>query len=262
MTGGIRYWIAVVVLSGATAMAAAQPAKGPPTLDELDQLAVDVLRDVHNRGAELYNRGDAAGCYRMYESALITVRPFLAHRPTLQKTIDSGLAEAARSPDGVKVQAYRLHEVIEDIRTDLKGKDKKAEVKPAKPLPQAPPPKTATPPAKSDSPPAKSDSPPAKSDSPPAGPGGPAQGKVTLDGKPLAAGEVMLVSLSLPKPRIFTAKVTQGTYHIADPLPAGKYAVIVTGQGVPEKFHTTLTSSLVAEVASGPNELNLDLKSK
>jgi hypothetical protein len=85
---------------------------------------------------------------------------------------------------------------------------------------------------------------------------------VTLDGKPVGAGEVTVVTLDLPRPRVFTAKLTDGAYAFADELPVGTYVLIVTGKGVPEKFATTLTSGLRVEVAGGAGELNLDLKSK
>ena len=234
MTGGIRFLAAVFALG----LVAAASAQSPPTLADLEKRAVDVLRDVHNRGAELYNRGDAAGCYRMYEGALVAVRPFLAHRPAVTKTLDDGLADVAKSPDGVKVQAFRLHELIETIRADLKAEPKKATSES-----KAPPPKTPTP-----------ATPPAKT--------GTVKGMVTLDGQPLAAAEVTVVTLDLPRPRVFTAKVADGAYAFADALPTGKYVLIVTGKGVPEKFGTTLTSGLRVEVAGGPSELNLDLKSK
>jgi hypothetical protein len=235
MTGGIRFLAAVFALG----LVAAASAQSPPTLAELEKRAVDVLRDVHNRGAELYNRGDAAGCYRMYEGALVAVRPFLAHRSAVLKTLDDGLADVAKSPDGVKVQAFRLHELIEQVRADLKGEAKKTE-----PVSKAPP---------------RKDSAPAK---PPAAKTGQVKGLVTLDGKPLAAAEVTIVTLDLPRPRVFTAKVTNGAYAFADELPVGKYVLIVAGKGVPEKFGTTLTSGLRVEVAGGASNLNLDLKSK
>lgn len=235
MTVGIRFLSAVFALG----LASAASAQSPPTFAELEKRAADVLRDVHNRGAELYNRGDAAGCYRMYEGALVTVRPFLTHRPAVTKTLDDGLADVAKSPDGVRVQAFRLHELIETIRADLKAEAKKAE-----PVSKGPPPK-ATPPAK-----------------PPAAKTGQVKGMVTLDGKPLAAAEVTVITLDLPRPRVFSTKVANGAYALADELPVGKYVVIVTGKGVPEKFGTTLTSGLRVEVAGGASELNLDLKSK
>jgi len=237
MTGGIRFLSAALALG----LAAAASAQAPPTLADMEKRTVDVLRDIHNRGAELYNRGDAAGCYRMYEGALIAVRPFLSHRAAVAKSLDDGLADVARSPDGVKVQAFRLHELIEKIRADLKGEPKKAEPKKSGSMSQAPPQKS-----------------PAK---PPAATTGRVKGMVTLDGKPVAAAEVLAVTLDLPQPRVFTAKVADGAYSFGE-LPVGKYVLIVTGKGVPEKFGTTLTSALRVEVAGGPGELNLDLKSK
>src|SRR5262245_24177238 len=38
-----------------------------------DKQASEALRDVHDRGAELYNAGDAAAGYRMYQGGLIVV---------------------------------------------------------------------------------------------------------------------------------------------------------------------------------------------
>ena len=195
MTGGIRFLAAVFALG----LVAAASAQSPPTLAELEKRTADVLRDVHNRGAELYNRGDAAGCYRMYEGALITVRPFLVHRADVTKTLDDGLADVAKSPDGVKVQAFRLHELIERIRADLKAESRKATSES-----KAPPQKDPT---------------PAK---PPAANTGTVKGMVTLDGQPLAAAEVTVVTLDLPRPRVFTAKVANGAYAFAEELPVGK----------------------------------------
>ena len=53
------------------------------------------LRDVINAGAKMFNeQGDHAGCYRLYQGSLISVRPFLA--ADLQKRIDDGLATAEK----------------------------------------------------------------------------------------------------------------------------------------------------------------------
>jgi hypothetical protein len=85
-----------------------------------DRLVVDTLRDVHNFGAELYNTSrDYAGTYRLYHGALLTVRPLLSHRPTVQQRIDQGLQEVEREPT-VAHKAFRLHVVIEEVRSELK----------------------------------------------------------------------------------------------------------------------------------------------
>lgn len=212
----------------AVCLAAADP---PP---DADKLAVDVLRDVHNRGAELYNAGDPAAAFRLYEGALMAVRPFLAHRKDAQKVIDDGLAEVAKT-DGAKSRAFRLHVVIEEVRGKLKG-DKK-------------------------------DTPPKQPVAP--GSANPAEvrvtGTVTLDGKPAAGVEVTLVTLDLAAPRVFTAKAADGTFAFPEGLPAGKYVVMVTPAAttaVPEKYRTTGTSGIVITVAPGAGPVALDLKSK
>src|SRR5258708_32481920 len=57
-----------------------------------------ILRDIINRGADLYNGGDRGGCYRLFQGAILAVRPQLDLYPDIQKTIDSGLADAERQP--------------------------------------------------------------------------------------------------------------------------------------------------------------------
>ena len=70
----------------------------PPEGKAYDKLVVDTLRDVHNKGADLYNEAkDFVGAYRIYQGALLTVRPLLGfHQPGVQKAIDTGLAEAEK----------------------------------------------------------------------------------------------------------------------------------------------------------------------
>jgi len=75
------------------------------------------LRDVINQGADLYNppRNDQNGCYRLFQGALLALKPQLAHRPELQKAIEAGLrdAEGKRSPSE---RAFTLRKVIDDVR--------------------------------------------------------------------------------------------------------------------------------------------------
>lgn len=196
----------------------------PPTQADLDKIAVDVLKDVHDRGADLYNAADAAGAQRLYEGALRTVSPFLAHRPKVQKVIADGLAEAAKM-NGVKPQAFRLHELIEQVRADLKPDDKK----PAQPAV------------------------------------GNLAGLVMVNGKPLAGCSVTIVSLDLPQPRVFTAVADSGgRYAFTDPIPTGKYVVMVTDGGavkLPAKYLSTMTSDLSATVIGNDSTANLELQS-
>ncbi len=114
-----RFAWALILGSVASAVSAQSPAPKSIPESELDQIAIDVLKEMHNKGAVLYNAGDAGGSLKVYNTTLLSVKPFLKHRPAIQKSIDTGLSEAEKS-DTVKLQAYRLHELIERIRADLK----------------------------------------------------------------------------------------------------------------------------------------------
>lgn len=95
----------------------ASPLADPATFD---RLVIDTLRDVHNIGADLYNTSrDYDGAYRLYHGALLTIRPLLSHRPSVQQRIEAGLLEAEREPTAAH-KAFRLHVVIEDVRSELK----------------------------------------------------------------------------------------------------------------------------------------------
>jgi truncated hemoglobin YjbI len=92
----------------------------------LDKQLYDMLRDLHNRGADLYNSDDAAGCYRMFQGGLIAVRPALAHHPDVQKAIDVGMEDAARNPS-IARRAFALHILIENVRGKINPNPKAKE---------------------------------------------------------------------------------------------------------------------------------------
>lgn len=85
----------------------------------LDQRVSTLLRDVINTGADLYNPpiGDRAGCYRLYQGSLMTLRPLLDHRPELQRAIDDAQAAAQRETS-VGERAFILRKVIDRIRAE------------------------------------------------------------------------------------------------------------------------------------------------
>src|SRR5947209_10286942 len=85
----------------------------------MDKQVYDTLREVINRGADIYNppTSDWNGCFRLYEGALVTLRPLLSHRPELQKAIDAGMATARANPQ-VQRRAFDLRDVIDRIRAD------------------------------------------------------------------------------------------------------------------------------------------------
>jgi hemoglobin len=79
----------------------------------------DSLKTVINTGATLFNKdGDHAGCYRLYQGALLSVKPFLA--PATQEEIDKTLADAedlARFSD----RAFALRKILDRIRDQAGG---------------------------------------------------------------------------------------------------------------------------------------------
>jgi truncated hemoglobin YjbI len=107
----------------------------------LDKQLYDALKDMHNRAADLYNQGDANGCYRMFQGGLLLARPLLAHRPDVQKLLEDGLQETDRMPS-ISQRALKLHKTIEAMREKLKPaapvRTQPGETTPGTPLPTSP----------------------------------------------------------------------------------------------------------------------------
>ncbi len=119
MRSVLRGWLiplAAVLLCGP---AGAAQAAEDTSAGAADQKIYNTLRDIINEGADLYNSGDQAGCYRLYEGALKTLRP-LAH-DDWGKAITDGLAEADRTPS-VGERAFVLRRVIDRIRSSIHPK--------------------------------------------------------------------------------------------------------------------------------------------
>ncbi len=262
--------IGVLVMFATAIATAAEPAAGgstPSTKSDPDRLVIDALKDVHNKGAELYNAGDSPGCYRMYQGALLAVRPFLAHRPAIQKAIDDGLADVAKT-EGVKIQAFRLHEVIEDVRgklkDEIKRKDKDKEDS-KKEIKKEEPKKEPQPPRKEPVSPEPKKVEPAPE--PKAIPEASLGGTVGLDGRPLLDVEVTIVSQNQSPPHLFSAAVTPDARYAFDaPLPLGTYVLIVTPGlsttvRIPGKYQSAKTSDLRVTVEPGSNTFDVTLAS-
>jgi hypothetical protein len=96
-----------------------------PEAKEIDKDVYPSLRGIINRGADLYNGGDVAACYRLYEGALMALRAVLKHRPELGKAIDDGFVNADKDPV-VWRRAFVLRNVLDKIRSELKPKKDKA----------------------------------------------------------------------------------------------------------------------------------------
>ena len=64
---------------------------------------------------------DYAGCYHLYEGALLMVRPQLSSHPDLQKAIDDTMVRARETPQ-MEQRAFVLREVIDKIRKAINPK--------------------------------------------------------------------------------------------------------------------------------------------
>lgn len=267
-----RLLFTVAVCSAvAVGVRASDPPPATPHAD-LDKVAVEVLKDLHNRGADLYNAADAAGAVRLYDTTLRAVGPFLSHRPKVQAAIADGLAEAARL-DGAKAQAYRLHELIDQVRNDLKAAiaadaepkpavkkgdpkpgDPKGESKPGEPNPSG---------RKEDPKPGDAKSAPKPAPEPPAV--GTVSGTLTLGGKPVPYAAVLLVPVGQPNAQAFMAATGRGgKFNFPTPLTAGDYAVTVAGglTPLPAKYRSFEQSGVTILVKAGPQTVDLKLQSK
>ena len=123
---------------------------GPPEPDPraADRRVQEILRDVINQGADLYNGGRPSACCYLYQGALMTLPPLLDHRPELQKSVRTGLAGALRE-EYAGPRAFALRAVIDQAYTAVysRPEERTAEV-PAPPAkPPTPPPAAEPPPA-------------------------------------------------------------------------------------------------------------------
>jgi hypothetical protein len=238
----LRPIAALLPLAFAASISAQEPKL--PDVKTFDKLVVDTLRDVHNKGADLYNiKKDFEGTYRMYHGSLLTVRPLLGHHPDVQKLIDNALA-AAEKEASVAQKAFRLHEAIEAVRSNLKGETARN-------------PDDQKPDDKKD----KKEKGAERSKGKAAAGGGPGfRGTVTFKGQPVPAGEVIFVSLDKPKPIVISAAIQDnGQYAPMGAVPPGKYVVIVKGKHIPEKYQLTTTSGLEIEVQAPPTVFDINL---
>jgi outer membrane biosynthesis protein TonB len=242
-----------------------------------DKALRDSLAAVHNSGADLYNQGkDFPGAYRMYEGALRTSQPLLAHRPETQKKIADGLAAAEKEKD-VARKAFLLHQAIEAVRGDLKEpatgavtptpkKTVTPELEPKKTVipepkktvtPEPEPKKTVTPePKKTVTPEPKKTAVPEKLPT--------VKGVVTVKGEPVANADVTFTALDrLKVPPVTVRTAANGAYTLN--LVAGRYAVSVAAganakAALPPRFATAATSGLTVVVPAGSSTFDFNLE--
>ncbi len=112
----LRAWLVVPCL-----LALALPVRAddrPLNRADLDARLDKILFEATDMGVRLFNGGDQAGCYRVYQTSLMSVAPLLDHRPALQTMIRDELkkAEGMRT---VSDAAFTLRKVIDKAREEF-----------------------------------------------------------------------------------------------------------------------------------------------
>jgi hemoglobin len=156
MRSALRRWLFPLAACG-LALCLAGPARAVDEPKEAhgdkgaaEEKVFNLLRDLINEGADLYNSGDYAGCYHFWEGALKTMRPFLDQHEGWGKAIDAGMAEARTAPT-MWQRAWALRRTMDKIRDDIhppKKPEATATTEPPGTRPPAattPPPVTTTP---------------------------------------------------------------------------------------------------------------------
>ena len=95
--------------------------EGSMSTGDLDVRIDQALFQTINKGVQVYNGGDAAGCYRIYQGSLTAVWPFLGHRPELQASVQRALA-SAEATGTYEQKAFALRGVLDDVRTKVTTK--------------------------------------------------------------------------------------------------------------------------------------------
>lgn len=93
--------------------------KKPWTNKHDTKMLFDSLRNVINTGADLFNnKRDYSGCYRLYQGALLSVKPFLPAE--MQTRVDEAFGKAERMTS-MADRAFELRAMIDVIRDDIRG---------------------------------------------------------------------------------------------------------------------------------------------
>jgi hypothetical protein len=235
----------VIFLIAATLPLAAQERQ--PSVREVDKQLFDVLKDIHNRGADLYNAGQSADCYRLFQGSLQTARAALAHRPGEQKFIDDELARVDKLTT-VGARAFALHESIEQLRTRLRTAAK-VEARPE--LLKVAPREFRV----------EKKIEPKKLVAPRDG----VMGVIFWNGQPLRAAEVMFVSRGALEIRIAEGTTDAEGRYILEKVRPGKYTVVLTKKSdkkgaLPERYATATDSPLIVDVKGGGDQLDFLLQ--
>jgi hemoglobin len=120
----VRILLAALFLIGAGGLLRAEdppkldkPAEKPLDRNTIDKRVVDVVYETALIGTEIFNKGQHAECYRLYQGALMGVVPFLDHRAKLQATAKMRLDRAAKMK--AADAAFELRTALDEIQAEI-----------------------------------------------------------------------------------------------------------------------------------------------
>jgi hypothetical protein len=114
-----RIFPITVIMTGLFALTAGATGQEKSKISEQHAAMLNqTLRDVIDAGARIFNdNGDHAGCYRMWQGSLMSIRSFVP--ADMQAGIDKGLAGAEKL-DNYADKAFELRKVLDDLRAKTK----------------------------------------------------------------------------------------------------------------------------------------------
>lgn len=112
----LRHVIPGLILIG---FAGPAPAADPLPRAELDKRVVRIVFDAETVGVKLYNDGKREDCLRFYQATLMTLAPFLDHRPELVKKIENELVKSGSM--STEEAAFALRKVLDETSAACGG---------------------------------------------------------------------------------------------------------------------------------------------
>ncbi|MBV8269597.1 MAG: group 1 truncated hemoglobin [Planctomycetaceae bacterium] len=94
--------------------------EGSPSTRELDSRIDRAIYQTVNLGAVIFNQGDHAGCYRLYQGALLSLEPMLAHRAGVRQEVAKGLRDVDALPTYTQ-RAIELRRVLDNVLTAVRS---------------------------------------------------------------------------------------------------------------------------------------------
>jgi hemoglobin len=104
-------------------------ADGTVSTQDLDSRVDQAIFRTISIGAPLYNQGDPAGCYRLYQGALFVIEPMLGHRADLRQEVTKSLRDVEALPSYAQ-RATELRRILDRVRSLVQSAPAPSSAKP------------------------------------------------------------------------------------------------------------------------------------